>query len=97
MPAWKQIWVPAWKEIWKPVWISEWFPSPDHHDHHHKEVGWDRKDTGVLPLAEQQQLATNQVAKRSPDANFAQPQAVQNPVAQNQQQQQSRWQFPVAA
>src|SRR5699024_4551184 len=42
VPAWKEIWVPGWKMIWRPVIIQEWFPSPDHHDHHHK--GWDRSD-----------------------------------------------------
>lgn len=45
VPDYKDIWLPDWKKIWRPVIISEWFPTPDHHDDHHHQLGWDRKDS----------------------------------------------------
>lgn len=88
--------MPAWKKIWKPVVISEWFPSPDHHDHHHKpvEYGWDRKDeaSGGKVIWKRSETESKTKQELVPDSNSsAEPLAATNAKSAETS---SAWKFP---
>lgn len=86
--------MPAWKKIWKPVVISEWFPSPDHHDHHHKpvEYGWDRKDEGSSKVLWKRSETESKTTKEIVPSNSNKAESVAGSAAKTQIN--SAWRFP---